>query len=119
MAPPKSVDPCPPVAELVPNIEGEELPLVDAPIFPKRLPGLDPVFELPAVPKRLFPEPPLEAGAPNEKDMALGCEGRYQQGYPGVEKNRYNLQSVNQSRNNKKLKTDNQRELTAPRNDEP
>jgi hypothetical protein len=68
----------------VPNNGGVELPLVDAPTFPKRVPELEPVFEFPAAPKGFFAAPPLEAGAPNEKglDMALCCEGKESTGLP-------------------------------------
>lgn len=59
-----------PGAGPVPNSEGEEVPLVDAPTFPKRLPP-EAVFEEGWLeePKRLPLEPPDEAGLPNEKAM--------------------------------------------------
>lgn len=83
---PNSEGLCPP-AELVPNTEGDALPLVDeAPTFPNKEPALDPVFEvfwlepkgLPEVPKRPPLDAPLEAGLPKENDMAICSRG---QGY--------------------------------------
>lgn len=70
-------------AGLVPNSEGDVVPLVvEAPTFPKMLPPLVPAFELfwvepkplPAVPKRLPPDGALVPGAPKENDMAR-CVG--------------------------------------------
>lgn len=71
-----------PLAGVVPNGEAAAPPLADeAPTFPNRPPppelGVEAFWfdpnELPDVPKRPPLGAPLDAGAPNEKDMAFRC----------------------------------------------
>ena len=70
--PPKSPEPCFAGAAVLPKGEAAELPVVEAPTFPKSpAPDPAPVFVLPAVPKRPAPDAPLEAGGSKENILDM------------------------------------------------
>lgn len=73
---PKREGLCCAVDEAVPNKEDVVPPLAGAPTFPKRPPEEPvPAFGLLAVPKRLPPDVPDEAGGSNEKSLLDMVDG--------------------------------------------